>query len=63
MRYSEFYHQNSGKTVRVEMLDGGMLTGELFAYLSALDNEPNPESIVVDDIELPTNEIKSISVV
>ncbi len=62
MRYSEFYHQNSGKTVRVEMLDGEVLMGELFAYLSALDNEPDPESIVVDDIELPTNEIKDIRV-
>lgn len=63
MYYSEFYRQNSGKTVRVEMLDGEVLTGELFAYFSALDNEPDPESIVVDDVELPTNEIKSIIVV
>lgn len=63
MCYGKFYSENSGKLVRVEMTDGEVFTGELFAYISELDNEPDPESIIVDNgmlIELYTHEIKSI---
>ena len=60
MDYAEFYRRNGGKRVRVEMTDGETFTGELFAYLSASDNEPDPESIVVDRTELFTNEIGKI---
>jgi len=62
MNYSEFYSENSGKTVRVEMTDGETFVGELFAYTSAADNDPNPESIVVNCVELFTNEVASIGV-
>lgn len=60
MNYAEFYRRNGGKRVRVEMTDGEIFTGELFAYLSEADNDPDPESIVVDRTELFTNEIRQI---
>jgi len=62
MEYAEFYRRNGGKRVRVEMTDGEIFAGELFAYLSEADNEPDPESVVVDRTELFTNEIRHIEV-
>lgn len=63
MNYAKFYKENAGKQVRVEMKDGEFFSGELFAYISAADNEPDPESVVVNRIELFTNEISSIEVI
>jgi len=60
MNYAEFYKEHAGKRVSVEMTDGEIFSGELFAYTSAEDNEPDPESIVVDRTELFVIEIKSI---
>ena len=62
MNYSEFYQKNAGKRVHVEMTDGEIFEGELFAYISAEDNEPDPESIVVNRTELFTSEIRHIEV-
>lgn len=63
MNYASFYNENAGRQVRVEMTDGELFTGELFAYISAADNEPEPESIVVNRIELFTCEIRHIEVI
>lgn len=63
MNYAKFYKENAGKQVRVEMTDGEIFAGELFAYISAADNEPDPESVVVNRTELFTNEISSIEVI
>ena len=63
MNYAEFYQKNAGKQVRVEMTDGEIFVGELFAYISAADNDPDPESIVIDRTELFTREISRIEAV
>ena len=46
-----------GKDVRVLMLDGEIFEGRAYDYTSALDNEPDPESITIDSIELYAPEI------
>lgn len=63
MNYAEFYKKNAGKQVRAEMTDGEIFAGELFAYISAADNDPDPESIVIDRTELFTHEISRIEAV
>ena len=50
----------AGKTVRVTFRDGDEMTGFVNCYTSALDNEPDPESIMIGNIELYAPEIKSI---
>lgn len=60
MNYSKFFEQYAGKNVKVTMTDGEVFRGELFGYISAEDNDPEPESIVVGRTELYTNEIKEI---
>lgn len=50
----------AGKTVRVTFQDGDTMTGFVSSYTSALDNEPDPASIVIGDFELYEPEIKSI---
>lgn len=62
MEYSEFYRNNSGKKVKATMNDGEVFTGELFGYISELDNEPDPESVIIGRVELFTSEIRSIDV-
>ncbi len=63
MNYSKFYDQNASKQVKVIMTDGEEFSGELFAYISAEDNEPDTESIIVGRTELFTREIYKIIVV
>ena len=65
MRLSDTAKLNWGKNVRVTMTDGEILEGKLTAYTSAEDNEPDPESITIEDavgmlIELGADEIKSM---
>lgn len=50
----------SGKNVRITMDDGAVFEGRAYDYTSALDNEPDPESITVNGIELFTPEIAKI---
>lgn len=45
---SECFDNFSGKQVEVTMKDGGIFTGVLYDWISALDNEPDPESIFVE---------------
>lgn len=63
MNYAEFYRKNAGKQMRVEMTDGEIFVGELFAYISTADNDPDPESIVIGRTELFTREISRIEVI
>ncbi len=62
MNYSKFYHENAGKNVEVIMTDGVFFSGKLFGYISEEDNEPDPESIIVGNTELYTNEIERCTV-
>lgn len=62
MNYSKLFEEHAGKMVRAVMTDGEVFEGELFAYISSEDNEPDPESIVVGRTELFTNEIQSVEV-
>ncbi|MGI6498438.1 MAG: hypothetical protein ACOX0U_06405 [Oscillospiraceae bacterium] len=53
------------KIVKVVCVDGQIITGELSGHTSALDNEPNGESITVDTsdgfiIEIYVDEIASV---
>lgn len=60
MNYAAFYRENAGKNIKATMADGEIFSGELFAYSSAQDNDP--ESIVVGRTELFTCEIAQIEV-
>lgn len=50
----------SGKNVRITLKDGEIFEGFAYDYTSALDNEPDPESITVDHIELYAPDIAKI---
>lgn len=62
MKYSELFDRHAGKRVKVIMTDGEIIRGKLSGYISAEDNDPDPESVIVENIELFTNEIKTIEV-
>lgn len=49
-----------GKNVRITLDDGSVFEGLAYDYTSALDNEPDPESITIDHTELFVDEIMSI---
>lgn len=49
-----------GKNVRITMDDGAVFEGLTYDYTSALDNEPDPESITINHIELFAPEIVKI---
>ena len=53
----------SGKNVRITLKDGSVFEGLAYDYTSALDNEPDPESITIDSIELFSPEIEKIELV
>ena len=44
------------------MLDGAVFEGMAYDYTSSLDNEPEPESITIDNIELYAPEIEKIEI-
>ena len=52
-----------GKNVRITLNDGSVFEGLAYDYTSALDNEPDPESITIDHMELFVDEIKSIDLI
>jgi len=52
-----------GKNVRITLNDGSAFEGLAYDYTSALDNEPDPESITIDHTELFVDEIKSIDLI
>ena len=49
-----------GKEVRITLKDGQVFSGLAYDYPSALDNEPDPESISVGHYELLAPEIERI---
>ena len=50
----------AGKYVRITMDDWQVFEGFAYDYTSALDNEPDPESISIGVFELYEPEIKKI---
>lgn len=53
-------YEAEGKYVRITLKDGSIFEGIGCDHTSALDNEPDPESITIDDTELFADEIASI---
>ena len=53
----------SGKKVRITMDDEKVFEGIAYDYSSALDNEPDPESISIGVFELYAPEIKKIELI
>jgi len=53
----------SGKNVRITLKNGHVYTGRAYDYTSALDNEPDPESISIGDIEFYAPEIEKIELI
>ncbi len=52
-----------GKHVRITMDSGKVFEGIAYDYSSALDNEPDPESISIGVFELYAPEIKKIELI
>jgi hypothetical protein len=53
-------YEASGKRVRIVLKTGEVFEGMAYDYTSALDNEPDPESITIDSVELYEPEIEKI---
>ena len=49
-----------GKIVRITLHDGQRFSGRAYDYTSALDNEPDPESISIGVTEIFATEIEKI---
>ncbi len=62
MNFCKIFRENAGKNVKVTMTDGEIFAGKLMLYISAVDNEPERESIGVDGTELYTDEIKCVEI-
>ncbi len=65
MNLRESANLNWCKLVRVTMTDGELQMGKLVGYTSALDNEPDPESITLEKergmlVELYADEIAAV---
>ena len=68
MNLKELAEQYWGRQVSVQLDDGKVFRGEVFDYISESDNEPDPESIVIETdggmlVELFVNEIKEVTVI
>lgn len=53
-------YEANGKKVRIFLKTGEIFEGMAYDYTSALDNEPDPESITIDSVELYAPEIEKI---
>ena len=62
MSYSKLFSENAGRQIEVIMVDGELFAGKLCGYISSADNDPEPESIIVNNVELYTNEIKIVNI-
>jgi hypothetical protein len=62
MSYSKLFRDNAGKVITAVMSDGEKISGKLNGYISAVDNDPDPECIIINNTELYTNEIADVSV-
>lgn len=56
-------YEAHGKNVRVTLKNGRVYSGKAYDYISALDNDPDPESITIDNVELYEPEIDKIELV
>ena len=56
-------YEANGKIVRVWLKTGESFEGVAYDYTSALDNEPDPESITIDSYELYAPEIEKIELI
>lgn len=57
MDMRECFDKMDGKQVRVTMKDGKVFTGILDCWISALDNDPDPESIILKTTVYPCMEL------
>lgn len=55
--------QAEGKRVKITCVDGEVITGFAYDYISESDNEPEPASITIDHIEIYENEIEKIELI
>lgn len=62
MNLCKLYRENAGRKIKVHMIDGEIFIGVFEGYVSALDNEPERESILVDNTELYTDEIGHVDI-
>ena len=53
-------YEAHGKDVRITLKDGQVFEGHAYDYTTALDNDPDPESIAIDNVELYAPEIEKI---
>ena len=60
MDYFTFYLKHGGERVLVVTNDGERFKGILEDYTSDLDNDPEPESITIGDVELYTSDVSKI---
>ena len=65
MNLNDIAKANWGKKVRVTIIDGETLEGKLIAYTSGGDNEPDSESIIIEDaegvlVEIGSDEIERV---
>lgn len=51
-----------GEIVKVTFVDGDTMLGKVAYYTSALDNEPDPESITIGSYELFAPDIAKIEI-
>lgn len=56
-------HQLLGHVVRIECDNGLVVKGFVHMYTSAADNEPDPESITIENYELFETDIKKIEII
>ena len=62
MKLNELFNKHAGKHIKVEMSDGEIVSGILSCYISAEDNDPEPECIVVNNVELSADEIMDVKI-
>lgn len=55
-------YESHGKNVRITLKTGQVYAGKAYDYISALDNDPDPESITIDNTELYKPEIEKIEI-
>lgn len=53
-------YEAENKKIRIVLNNGMVFEGVAYDYTSALDNEPEPESITIDSVELYAPDIKEI---
>lgn len=55
-------YEIESKKVRITLTDGRVFEGIAYDYTSKMDNEPDPESITIDSVELYAPEIEKVEI-